>query len=315
MDISIPFRPNPHVSRVHSFYPCYTSGEVQSMIEKKLFGRTGHMSSRVLFGAAALGNVTQQEADQTYELLKKYDINHIDTAHSYGDAELRIGPWMKRDRASFFLATKTDKRTKKEAMQELHQSLEKLQTDHIDLWQFHLLVDEQQWEIAMGEGGVLEAAIEAKQQGLIKHIGVTGHGLGAPRAHYRSLMKYDFDSVLFPYNYTMMHNPQYSSDVNQLMELCKQRSVAVQTIKALTRGPVGEAVNPFATWYEPLTDPKAIATAVGWVLKNPDVFLNSVGDITLLPTLLEKASEPFLVPSDEEMEALVSEQGMKPLFV
>ncbi|MGB4406177.1 MAG: aldo/keto reductase [Sphaerochaeta sp.] len=285
------------------------------MIEKMQFGRTGHMSSRVIFGAAALGEVTQKEADETYELLKKYSINHIDTAQSYGEAELRIGPWMKRDRASFFLATKTGKRTKKEAREELHQSLEKLQTDHIDLWQFHFLVDEQEWEIAMGEGGVLEAAIEAKQQGLIKHIGVTGHGLGAPRAHYRSLMKYDFDSVLFPYNYTMMQNPQYSADVNQLMALCKQRGVAIQTIKSLARGPVGEAVNPFATWYEPLTDPSSIATSVGWVLKNPEVFLNSTGDITLLPTLLQKASEPLLVPSEEEMQALASEQGISPLFV
>ena len=272
------------------------------------------MSSRVLFGAAALGNVTQKEADATYELLKSYGVNHIDTAHSYGEAELRIGPWMKHDRDSFFLATKTDKRTKKEAMEELSQSLEKLQTDHIDLWQFHFLVDEGEWEIAMGEGGVLEAAMEAKEQGLIKYIGVTGHGLQAPRMHYRSLMKYDFDSVLFPYNYTMMQNPQYSADVNQLMELCKQRSVAAQTIKALARGPLGEGVNPFATWYEPLTDPTAIAKSVFWVLQNPEVFLNSTGDITLLPTLLQKASERILVPTDEEMIALVSEQRMKPLF-
>ncbi len=285
------------------------------MIEKMQFGRTGHMSSRVIFGAASLGEVTQKEADETYELLKKYSINHIDTAQSYGEAELRIGPWMKHDRASFFLATKTGKRTRIEAKEELHQSLEKLQTDHIDLWQFHFLVDEQEWDIAMGEGGVLEAAIEAKQQGLIKYIGVTGHGLGAPRAHYRSLMKYDFDSVLFPYNYTMMQNPQYSAEVNQLMELCKQRGVAVQTIKSLARGPVGKAINPFATWYEPLTDPSSIATSVGWVLKNPEVFLNSTGDITILPTLLQKASEPLLVPSDEDMQALVSDQRVEPLFV
>ena len=285
------------------------------MIEKKQFGRTGHMSSRVLFGAAALGNVTQKEADETYELLKRYGINHIDTAQSYGEAELRIGPWMKRDRDSFFLASKTGDRTKKGALEHLHQSLEKLQTDHIDLWQLHFLVDEGEWEIAMAEGGVLEAAIEAKEQGLIKYIGVTGHGLQAPRMHYRSLMKYDFDSVLFPYNYTMMQNPQYSADVNQLMELCKQRSVAAQTIKALARGPLGEGVNPFATWYAPLTDPTAIAKSVLWVLQNPEVFLNSTGDITLLPTLLQKASERVPVPTDEEMVALVSEQRMKPLFV
>ena len=272
------------------------------------------MSSRILFGAAALGGVTQREADETYDLLKKYEVNHLDTAHSYGDAELRMGPWMKRDRASFFLATKTDKRTGQEATDELHQSLERLQTDHVDLWQFHLLVDEQQWEVAMGEGGVLEAAIEAKEQGLIKYIGVTGHGLGAPKAHYRSLMKFDFDSVLLPYNYTMMQNLQYSSDVNLLMELCKQRSVAVQTIKALARGEVGEGVHPFATWYDPLTDPKAIGLSVGWVLKNPEVFLNSTGDITLLPTLLEKASGSLSAPTDKEMDALVSEQRISALF-
>lgn len=284
------------------------------MIEKKLFGRTGHMSSRVIFGAAALGSVTQREADETYELLKKYAINHLDTAHSYGDAELRMGPWMKRDRDAFFLASKTDKRTKKEALEELHQSLERLQTDHIDLWQFHFLVDEDEWEIAMGEGGVLEAAIEAKEKGLIKHIGVTGHGLAAPRAHYRSLMKYDFDSVLFPYNYTMMQNLQYSSAVNELMALCKQRGVAPQTIKALARGERPEGVHPFATWYDPLTDPTAIAKSVGWVLQNPEVFLNSTGDISLLPILLEKAGEGLLSPTDEEMKALVREQRMVPLF-
>jgi predicted aldo/keto reductase-like oxidoreductase len=284
------------------------------MIEKMNFGRTGHMSSRVIFGAAALWEVSQKEADETYDLLKKYDINHIDVAQSYGNAELRVGPWMKRDRDSFFLATKTDKRTKKAAMEELYQSLEKLNTDHIDLWQFHCLIDEKEWETAMGEDGVLEAAIEAKKQGLIKNIGVTGHGILAPQMHFRSLMKYDFDTVLFPYNYTMMQNPQYSADVNKLIELCKNRNVAIQTIKSLSKGPVGEDVNPFATWYKPLTDPKAIATSVNWVLQNPNVFLNSTGDITLLPTLLEKASEPLYSPSDEEMKELTSSQGIEPLF-
>lgn len=284
------------------------------MIEKMQFGRTGHLSSRVIFGAAALGEVTQKEADETYDLLKKYGINHIDVAQSYGNAEMRIGPWMKKDRDSFFLATKTDKRTKREAMEELYQSLDKLNTDHIDLWQFHCLVDEKEWEIAMGENGVLEAAIEAQRKGLIRNIGVTGHGIVAPQMHYRSLMKYDFDSVLFPYNYSMMQNPQYSSDVKKLIELCKSRNVAIQTIKSLCKGPVGDDVNPFATWYKPLTDAKAIATSVNWVLQNPNVFLNSTGDITLLPTLLQKASEPPFTPTDYEMKTLTSSQGITPLF-
>jgi aryl-alcohol dehydrogenase-like predicted oxidoreductase len=284
------------------------------MIEKMQFGRTGHLSSRVIFGAAALGEVTQREADETYDLLKKYGINHIDVAQSYGNAEMRIGPWMKKDRDSFFLATKTDKRTKRAAMEELYQSLDRLNTDHIDLWQFHCLVDEKEWEIAMGEGGVLEAAINAKRKGLIRNIGVTGHGLVAPKMHYRSLMKFDFDSVLFPYNYLMMQDPQYSSDVNKLIELCKSRNVAIQTIKSLCKGPVGDDVNPYATWYKPLTDEKAIATSVNWVLQNQDVFLNSTGDITLLPTLLQKANEPPFTPTDYEMKTLILTQGIKPLF-
>jgi aryl-alcohol dehydrogenase-like predicted oxidoreductase len=284
------------------------------MIEKMQFGQTGHMSSRVIFGAAALGEVTQMEADKTYDLLKKYDINHIDVAQSYGNAEIRIGPWMKRDRESFFLATKTDKRTKKEAIEELYQSLEKLQTDHVDLWQFHCLIDEKEWEVAMGEGGVLEAAIEAKRQGLITNIGVTGHGILAPQMHYRSLAKYDFDSVLFPYNYSMMQNTQYSADVNKLIEICKNKNIAIQTIKSLSKGPVGDDLNPYATWYKPLTDPQSIATSVNWVLHNHDVFLNSTGDITLLPILLQKASEPPFTPSDQKMRTLISLQGIKPLF-
>jgi len=284
------------------------------MIDRMQFGRTGHMSTRVIFGAAALWDVSEKEAEETYNLLKKYEINHIDVAQSYGKAESRVGPWMKRDRDSFFLATKTDKRTKKEALEELYQSLEKLKTDHIDLWQFHCLIEENEWKIAMNEGGVLEAAIEAKNKGLIKYIGVTGHGINAPRMHYKSLMKYDFDSVLFPYNFIMMQNQNYSDDVNNLISLCKERNVAIQTIKSLARGPVKEDINPYTTWYKPLTSEAGIAKSVNWVLKNPNVFLNSTGDITLLPILLKKASEPLFSPSDEDMKALVSSQGIEPLF-
>ncbi|MGD1821747.1 MAG: aldo/keto reductase [Pleomorphochaeta sp.] len=284
------------------------------MINKMPFGRTGHMSSRVIFGAAALGEVTQKEADQTYDLLKKYDINHIDVAQSYGNAEVRIGPWMKKDRDSFFLATKTDKRTKKEAKEELYQSLEKLKTDYVDLWQFHCLIDENEWEIAMGKSGVLEAAIDAKKQGLIKNIGVTGHGINAAAMHYKSLMRYDFDSVLFPYNYSMMQNDKYREDVNKLINLCIEKNVAIQTIKSLSKGPVKDDDNPFATWYKPLTDSFSISKSVNWVLNNPNVFLNSTGDITILPILLEKASESRIEVSESEMKLLMKEYNIEALF-
>src|SRR5258708_28334790 len=203
------------------------------MIEKRVFGRTGHLSSATLFGAAALGRVTQAEAERTLELLVEYGVNHIDTANSYGEAEKRIGPWLARHRSEFFLATKTGERSYQGAREHLARSLELLHTDRIDLWQMHNLVDPHEWEMAMGPGGVLEAFIEAKEQGLVRFLGVTGHGVTIADMHRRSLERYDFDSVLLPYNFVMMQNPQYATDFEALMSLCQPRQVAVQTIKTL----------------------------------------------------------------------------------
>ena len=285
------------------------------MIERRPFGRTGHMSSCTLFGAAALSRVTQEEADRTLELLLSYGINHIDTANSYGKAEERIGPWMPQHRKDFFLATKTENRTYEGAKEHLHRSLDLMKTDHIDLWQMHILVDPQQWEVAMGPGGALEAFVEAKEQGLVRFLGVTGHGVTIAAMHKKSLERYDFDSVLLPYNYTMMQNPQYAADFAELMAICEQRNVAVQTIKGITLGPWGEKEHSRACWYEPLEDSEDIQKAVNWVLARPNAFLNTVGDIYLLPKVLEAASHLGSKPSDEEMEALVAARGMEPLFV
>ncbi len=286
------------------------------MIAKKMFGRTGHMSTRTLFGAAALSQVTQEEADRTLEVLLKYGVNHIDTAASYGDAELRIGPWMERYRDQFFLATKTEKRTYQEARDQIRRSLERLRVDSLDLIQLHNLVDPEEWEIAMGPGGALEAAIEAREEGLVRFIGVTGHGVTAPAMHKRSLERFDFDSVLLPLNYPMMQNPQYAADFEALLALCRERNVAVQTIKSIARGPWGDKPRTRSTWYEPLEDQEDIDKAVHWVLSHPDVFLNTVGDINLLPKVLDAADRfDGQAPSDEEMKALVSKDAMEPLFV
>lgn len=283
-------------------------------MEYKAFGKTGHTSSRVLFGAAAFWDVSQKEADKTLGLLLDNGINHIDTARSYGDAELRIGPWMKEYRSSFFLASKTNKRTKEEALVELKETLTRLQTDYIDLWQLHYLVEPDEWKTTMSEGGALEAAIEAKEQGLVRFIGVTGHGVEAPSAHLRSLEVYDFDSVLLPYNYTMMQNSLYREQTQKLFEVCKERDIAVQTIKSLARGELGEKEKIYATWYDPLTDEASIQRAVHWVLSNEQVFLNSTGDIRILPHILKAAQETIRKPSDEEMEALVKKEAITPLF-
>lgn len=286
------------------------------MIATQPFGRTGHRSTRAIFGAAALSNVSQREADQTMELLMRYGVNHIDTAASYGDSELRLGPWMRRYRDRFFLATKTGERTYAKARDEIRRSLERLQVDHVDLIQLHNLATPEEWEIALGSGGALEAAIEARQAGLVRFIGVTGHGLGIAAMHLRSLERFDFDSVLLPYNYVLMQNPQYAQDFETLMQLCQTRDVAVQTIKAITQRPWGEDAHTAATWYRPLTDPAEIERAVRWVLGRPGIFLNTVGDIHLLPMVLDAAGRAGEQPrpTEDEMATQVARMEMAPLF-
>jgi aryl-alcohol dehydrogenase-like predicted oxidoreductase len=285
------------------------------MIDKQPFGRTGHLSTRVIFGAAALSRVTQDEADRTLELLLERGVNHIDTAASYGDAELRIGPWMAQHRQQFFLATKTGERGYKAAREEFHRSLERLRVNSVDLLQLHNLVDPQEWEIALGPGGALEAALEARDQGLVRFVGVTGHGVTIAEMHRRSLERFDFDSVLLPYSYVLMRNEQYAADFEALMQICASRNVAVQTIKSIVRAPWGERPRGRATWYEPLEEQSDIDTAVHWVLGRPGVFLNTVGDIHVLPRVLDAAERFKAAPSEDEMRAFAERLELEPLFV
>lgn len=285
------------------------------MIPQLPFGRTGHLSTRLIFGAAALSKVTQAEADRTLDLLLEYGINHIDTAASYGDSELRIGPWMRQHRQHFFLASKTGERTYAEAREQLHRSLERLQVSQIDLLQLHYLVDAEAWETALGPGGALEALVEARDQGLIRFIGVTGHDLVVAARHQQSLERFDFDSVLLPYSYVMMQNPQYAADFEALMIRCQQRQVAVQTIKSITRRPWEGRHQTHATWYEPLTEQADIDLAVHWVLGRENVFLNTVGDLQVLPKVLDAARRFEHRPTDAEMQQLLTRAQMSPLFV
>ena len=287
------------------------------MIPLLPFGSTGHRSTRTLFGAAALSRVTQEVADGVLDLLERHGINHIDTAASYGDAELRVAPWIAgagRDR--FFVATKTGKRTYAEARDEIRLSLRRLGTDHVDLIQLHNLVDEAEWQTAFAPDGALRAAVEARDAGLVRFIGVTGHGLQAPAQHRRSLERFPFDSVLFPYNYVQLRDVAYARDVQALMALCEERGAAMQTIKAITLGPWhGERPATPTTWYEPLHDQRDIDLAVRWVLGDPRVFLNTVGDVGILPLVLDAASRGGERPSDAEMDELVERREMSPMFV
>jgi aryl-alcohol dehydrogenase-like predicted oxidoreductase len=279
------------------------------------FGRLGHESTRTVFGAASLGSVSQDDADRTLDVLLRYGINHIDVAASYGDAEVRLAPWLKRYPDRFFLATKTGERTAQAAREELHRSLDRLGVDHVDLWQLHNLVDEAEWQTAFGPGGALEAAVEAKEQGLIRGIGVTGHGVEVPVMHRRSLERFDFDSVLLPYSYTMMQNPQYAADFEALFALCRERNVAVQTIKSVVYRPWGEREHTANTWYEPLDRQDAVDAAVWWVLARPGVFLCTVGDIHVLPLVLDAASRFDPAATQASLEDRLAKLSMEPLFV
>jgi aryl-alcohol dehydrogenase-like predicted oxidoreductase len=284
------------------------------MISKIPFGRTGHESSRAIFGAAGLGNVTQTQSDRALEQLLEYGVNHIDTAASYGESELRIGPWMPAQRQNFFLASKTGDRTYQAAKDSLHRSLERLRTDHLDSIQLHNLVDPLEWETAMGPGGALEALIEARAEGLVRFVGVTGHGLRVAAQHKRALEQFDFDSVLLPYSHVLLQNEQYARDFEALMILCEQRHVAVQTIKTITRRPWGERPQTTATWYEPLENQTDIDKAVHWALARPGVFICTAGDVQILPKVLEAANRLAERPSDTVMRELLEQREMAPLF-
>lgn len=283
-------------------------------IERRPFGRTGHLSSCTIFGAAAFARVSQEEADRTMELLLERGVNHIDTANSYGESERRIGPWMPRYRDQFFLATKTEARTYAGAKEHLHRSLDLLKTDRIDLWQMHVLVKPDEWEQAFGPGGAIEAFVEAKAQGLVRFLGVTGHYTVAGWMHRRSLERYDFDAVLLPYNYAMMQNTTYRADFEALMTLCAERNVAVQTIKSCTRGPWPGEARTAATWYEPFTEPEELDAAVGWVLRRPGIFLNTPGDIHLLPRVLDAAARVQPGPQ-AELDAAMAALAPTALFL
>jgi aryl-alcohol dehydrogenase-like predicted oxidoreductase len=284
------------------------------LIEKRPFGRTGHMSTATIFGGAALMRATQEDAERALEVLLKYGVNHIDTAPRYGDSEILIGPWMARHRKDFFLATKTNKRTCGEAREDLHRSLDRLKVDKIDLIQLHGLQHPDEWDTAMGPGGVLEAAVEAREKGLVRFVGVTGHGWMIAAMHKRALKRFDFDSVLMPYNYFMHSNERYREEFEEVVRICRERNAAVQTIKSLARGPWAITPQNRNTWYQPLEDQADIDKAVHWVLGRPDVFLNTVGDVGLLPKVLDAATRFSKRPAAEAMDEMMKRNKMSSLF-
>ena len=285
------------------------------MLPTMPFGRTGHDSTRAIFGAAGLGGMRQERADEVLDLLLEAGVNHLDTAASYGDAELRMGPWMAEHRQRFFLATKTGERDGAAARAELERSLERLRVDSVDLIQLHNLVEPDEWEVAFAPGGAVEALAGAQQEGLVGHLGVTGHGTRIAAMHLRSLERYPFASVLLPFSFVALQDPAYRADVEALLAVCAEREVAVQTIKGVARRRwPADHQGPRYSWYEPIQEPAAVARAVRWVLGHDQVFLNTSSDVRLLPTILEAVDAGGPPPSDAEMQADLDALGIEPLF-
>lgn len=291
------------------------------MIVRRPFGRTGFESSRVLFGAAALAAMKPDRVEATLALVDRYGVNHVDTAAGYGESERRLADWLVDRRDRVFLATKTTEREGPAARASLERSLERMGVERVDSIQLHNLVEEADWQQAMGPGGALESLVAAREEGLVTHLGVTGHGTLAPAMHLRSLEVFPFASVLCPFSYSMMAQPEYAADFERLATVCRQRGVALQTIKSVARRrwPEEEPRAPRFSWYEPLEDPGAVARAVRWVLAREDVFLNSSSDARLLEPILRTAvavsSGEASAPDTALMERDQARFGIEPLFV
>ena len=283
-------------------------------MERRRFGRTGHMSTVAIFGAAAFWDISQEDADQVMEQVIAAGINHIDVAPGYNQAEMRIGPWMPRERGRFFLGCKTQERTREGAWRELHESLKRLQTDSFDLYQFHAVTTMEDLDAITGKGGALEAFVQAREEGLTRFIGITGHGVDAPKLYLEALRRFDFDSILFPLNFVQMRNPDYRRYTEELIATCKAKDVGTMVIKTITKAPWGERPHTATTWYEPFDKMDEIQKGVNFALSHDVTGLCTVGDTRILPMVLQ-ACENFTRLSREEMEEMIkSDDRYEPLF-
>jgi aryl-alcohol dehydrogenase-like predicted oxidoreductase len=284
-------------------------------MQTRRFGRTGHMSTVAIFGGAAFSKITQEDADRVIEQVIEAGVNHIDIAPSYGQAEERVGPWMPRERQRFFLGCKTQERTKEGAWNELRQSLKRLQTETFELYQFHAVTKMEELDAITMKGGALEAFVEARERGLFKYIGITGHGVNAPQIYLEALRRFDFDSVLFPLNFVQLANPEYRKYAEELIAQCKAKDVGTMIIKSITRAPWGERPHTATTWYEPFEKMDDIQRAVNFALSYEVTGVCTAGDTRVLPLML-KACENFVPLNETEREQMIqSADEYEPLFM
>ncbi len=283
-------------------------------METRRFGRTGHMSTIAIFGGAAFWQISQADADKVMELIIEAGVNHLDVAPSYGQAEIRVGPWMPRERERFFLGCKTTERTRAGAWNEMQESLKRLQTRAFDLYQCHAITTMEELDAVTMKGGALEAFVQARQEGLTKFLGITGHGVNAPQIYLEALRRFDFDSVLFPLNFVQMANPEFRKNAEELIATCKAKDVGTMVIKSITKGPWGEKPHTATTWYEPFDKIDEIQKGVNFALSYEVSGLCTAGDTRVLPLMLQ-ACERFTQLNKDEMEEMIkSGKQYEPLF-
>ncbi len=283
-------------------------------MEKRRFGRSGHLSTVAILGGAAFGNATQAESDAAMERVIAAGVNHIDIAPSYGQAEERLGPWLARERKRFFLGCKTTERTREGAAAELRRSLVRLRVDSFDLYQLHAVTTFEELDQVTAHGGALDAARDAREHGLTRFIGITGHGVDAPAIYLEALRRFDFDSVIFPLNFVQYANPVYRQNAEALLHECRARDVGVMVIKSICKRPWGERRKIYNTWYEPFDDAEHIQSSIDFALSQDVTGICTVGDLRVLPKVLD-ACERFTSMSAAEQALLIgSASEYEPLF-
>jgi aryl-alcohol dehydrogenase-like predicted oxidoreductase len=284
-------------------------------MEKRILGRTGHLDSIVIFGGAALSEVSQEQANTALDLAASRGINHLDVAASYGQAEERVGPWLESRRSQFFLSTKTEERGREGAWEELQRSIQRLRTKQIDLYQLHAVVSFDELNKAMAVGGAIETFKKAREEGLVRFLGITAHGLQAPAVHAAALDRFDFDTVMFPIHPRMYADANYRRDAERLLKMCVERNVAAMIIKAVTKGPWGEQVKNYTTWYQPYDQQTMIERGIRFALSQPGVVgIPSAGDTRLLPMILDAADRFQPMSSEEQRRAIEESKDLEPLF-
>jgi aryl-alcohol dehydrogenase-like predicted oxidoreductase len=286
-------------------------------MELRRLGRIEHESSVLIYGGAALADVPQVDADRSIRLALEAGINHFDTAADYGESEVRLGTWMPRIRERVFLATKTGDRTAAGAYDSIRRSLDRLRTDSVDLLQLHAIGDLVELDRATGTGGALDGALRARDEGLVGAIGITGHGMQAPATHLAALRRFEFDTVLTPFNRRLDRDAQYARDFEALTAEAIAQGTGLMLIKTVARNLWRAGEEPrYHTWYEPLDEQRTIQAAVALALSRPGVAgLATAGDIRLLPLLIEAEQRRPMIDPVAAAGALDALADFEPPFV